>query len=251
MLDSRLSLLAEYSNWLQPTVSKVTAKYYLADIRQHLVWLIREGLEVELVICADLERYVIALGAKAIASDTNSAPYASSTIARKVSALRNFYTVLHVQGQIASNPASQLRRPPAKPKRAALQQSAEAMLPLLPATEVPSVRHIRDLAILSLSAHEQLRIGEIARLNVSDVDLKAGMVRVARRPTRKAMLFLSQTTSQLLSRWVAARRLVASGRDEAVFISLHWTSGRSTPGKRISTRGLSQILRANQTLRRI
>jgi site-specific recombinase XerC len=164
--------------------------------------------------------------------------------------MRNFYAELNVQGQIASNPASQLRRPPARRKSNANRPSAEVMLPLLPATEVPSVQLIRDLAILSLSAYERLRIGEIARLNVSDVDLKAGMVRVATRPTRKAVVFLSQTTSQLLSRWLAARRLVAAGQDEAVFISLHWTSGRSAPGTRISTRGLSQILRAHQARRR-
>lgn len=239
-----------YSNWLQARVTRATTVYYVADVRQYLVWLNQQGVKVELATLTDLQRYVSALGEKAIPGDGSSPLYADTTIGRKVSALRTFHGALLALGHIASNPACQLRRPHSRPKPNSPRPSVETLLTSLPVTEVPSPRHIRDMAVLALSVHEQLRIGEIARLNVTDVDLKAGLVHVTGRPPHRLTAFLSQATAQVLSRWLAVRRLVASGRDEAVFISLHWTSGRSIPGTRISRRGLSRILHAYRRARR-
>jgi site-specific recombinase XerC len=66
---------------------------------------------------------------------------------------------------------------------------------------------------------------------------KQGVVVVKDRKEKLHVIILDPAGQSYLSRWLVVRRLF-SNNTEAVFISMHWTSGRATPGQRISERGI-------------
>jgi len=74
-------------------------------------------------------------------------------------------------------------------------------------------------------------------LNLQDVDERQGMLVLKDRMMKVCVVILEPATQSYLSRWIVVRRLF-SNNTEAVFVSLHWTSGRGLPGRRISERGL-------------
>jgi site-specific recombinase XerC len=100
-------------------------------------------------------------------------------------------------------------------------------------------KRIRDLALLALVWHDQLTTGQLCQLNLGDVDLAAGCAQVQLRGKRRT-LFLARETLPYLQRWLAVRRLYQP-LTNALFISLHWTTGRSQPHERLSPRGVFAI----------
>lgn len=103
-----------------------------------------------------------------------------------------------------------------------------------------SPQGLRDLAILRLKANG-LTLRQIHRLNLLDLNEAQGILVVQNRNRKKRMVILETDDQQILSRWLVVRQLFVSNT-EAVFISLHWTSGRSKPGQRLSERSLNNII---------
>jgi integrase/recombinase XerD len=104
--------------------------------------------------------------------------YASSTIARKVAALKSFFHFLITEGLIGDNPTTSLDSPKVK-KRLPRTLAGEEVDKLLavPAREVgPKAQ--RDTALLELLYATGMRVTELVTLAVEDVNLVAGIVRV-------------------------------------------------------------------------
>jgi site-specific recombinase XerD len=101
---------------------------------------------------------------------------------------------------------------------------------------VTSPRGLRDLALLHLLVNG-MTIRQLHHLDLSDIDEKQGVVVVKDRNEKLRVIILEPEGQSYLSRWIMVRRLFSNNTD-AVFISLHWTSGRATPGQRISERGI-------------
>jgi len=99
-----------------------------------------------------------------------------------------------------------------------------------------SPRGLRDLALLHLLA-SGITARQLHRLNLQDVNEEQGVVVVKCRNGKVRMAILDPEGQKYLSRWLVVRGLF-SNNTEAVFISLHWTAGRATPGQRISERGI-------------
>jgi len=95
---------------------------------------------------------------------------------------------------------------------------------------------LRDQAILRLLANG-LSLRQIHKLNLQDVNEAQGIVTVPRRNGKTQIIILDPIDQSILSRWMTIRQLFANAT-EAVFISLHWTSGRAEPGQRLSERGI-------------
>lgn len=243
MSDPAANVLGEYAARLHSKVACETARYYVADVRQHLEWLAKHGLEIDRVTADDLRGYIDCLMDEERPLRAGYVGrYAISTVARKVSALREFYMSLHESGRIASNPAAKLKPPAVRAKRCVPRLSPDVSVQRLSAFDTSTARRIRDQAIIALATLEGLKVGEICKMNVADVDLEAGIVHVSRRCEKQTTVYLSKLACQALTRWLAVRRLLHNGKDDAVFISMHWTAGRSVPGGRISKRGLHQVL---------
>jgi len=95
--------------------------------------------------------------------------FAKPTIARKLSALRSFFSYLKDSGAISTNPARSLKGPPT-PRNIPKALSSEAVNVLFKMCE-SSEEPIRDTVVLEVLYGCGLRISELAGLKWSDVDL--------------------------------------------------------------------------------
>jgi len=104
--------------------------------------------------------------------------YASSTIARKVAALKSFFHFLKTEGLISEAPTSSLDSPKVK-KRLPRTLSGEDIERLLTApTRKVGPKSQRDTALLELLYATGVRVTELVTLGLDDVNLVAGIVRV-------------------------------------------------------------------------
>lgn len=114
--------------------------------------------------------------------------YASSTVARKVAAIKSFFHYLVNQGELEDDPTATLDSPKVR-KRLPKSITQDEMGRLL---EEPSreqtPKALRDRALLEVLYATGLRVTELVSLNVDDVNLASGTVRVVRPKDQRERL---------------------------------------------------------------
>jgi integrase/recombinase XerD len=104
--------------------------------------------------------------------------YTSSTVARKVAAIKSFFHYLMAEKAITDDPTATLDSPKVK-KRLPKAISREDIERLLTApAQGTTAKSQRDHALLELLYASGMRVTELVSLDVSDVNLASGSVRV-------------------------------------------------------------------------
>jgi integrase/recombinase XerD len=108
-------------------------------------------------------------------------PYAPSSIARKVAAVKSFFNYLHARNMIPGNPTEQIDSPKVEkrlPKTLAAKEIEELLqAPLRGNTP----KHLRDTALLNMLYSTGMRVSEVVFLQVDDVDLDNRVLHVTVR----------------------------------------------------------------------
>ena len=106
--------------------------------------------------------------------------YASSTVARKVAAIKSFFHYLVDRGLLEDDPTATLDSPKVR-KRLPKAIAAKELEKLLaePAQD-ESPKSLRDRALLELLSATGLRVTELVSLDVDDVNLASATLRVVR-----------------------------------------------------------------------
>jgi integrase/recombinase XerC len=129
------------------------------------------------------------------------------TIARKLSSLRAFYAYLEREGAVRENPARLLSSPKLRRKLPTLlnaSAAAEVMEAPL-AREGRDVERLRDAAMLELLYGSGLRVSELAALDVNDVSLGAGEVRVLGKGKKERIVPVGSKAVESLARYLELR----------------------------------------------
>ena len=161
-----------------------------------------------------------------------------TTVARQLSALRTFFKYLQRQGVLEQNPA-----------RLAPTPKLEQSLPhFLSVDEVfhllgqrgggDNFQTLRDRAILELFYAGGLRLAELAGLNLADLDVKEGVVRVFGKGAKERLAFLGEPARQALAAYLAARGQYLHQKKRPPEAALFLNKG----GSRLSTRGVARIV---------
>lgn len=131
------------------------------------------------------------------------------TIARKLSAVRGFFRFLHLEDQLPANPARAVRAPKmekrlpghlSRPETDALFHLAEAR-----AAE-NTLAGTRDLLVLELLYGSGLRLSELQGLNLADMDLRSGQMRVRGKGRKERIVPITRSSIQALRRYEFRRR---------------------------------------------
>jgi integrase/recombinase XerD len=133
--------------------------------------------------------------------------YSAASIARKMAAVRSFFQYLRRKGELASDPTIGIGSPEVKkplPKTAAAED-VRALLAFTQSRETPE--GLRDHAMLRVLSATGMRVGELVTLNVDDVDLEAGRVRVVGRGIRERTLPLDAATLASLKAYLERGRV--------------------------------------------
>ncbi len=163
--------------------------------------------------------------------------YASSTVARKVAAVKSFFKFLESAGQIKNNPAKDMETPRAE-KHLPATISAEDVDRLLaaPAGDAPASQ--RDRAMLELLYATGLRVSELVALDVSDVNLDEGTVRCMGKGKKERVLPVYDRAREALATYVTQGRLKLLGKhnnEDALFLNRR--------GARLTRQGLWLIIK--------
>ncbi len=162
-----------------------------------------------------------------------------TTIGRKLASLRAFYRYLLREGGCALDPTAGIPTPrtPARLPTPLAVDDCKTLLESVDETGSPADR--RDRALLELLYGAGLRVGEAVGLDVRDVDLHRGEVRVLGKGRKERVVPLPAATRQALDSWLTGRR----GRGllaEPLFVSLR----RGGAPRRLSGRDVRRVLRS-------
>lgn len=172
----------------------------------------------------------------------------STTIARRISAVKGLYRFLRRRGEVEHDPAAQLALPKARrslPKVLAPETAAalvEAPQPVARSTprarEVSKASAARDRALLELLYGSGLRLSEIASLDLDDVDLGAGTARVLGKGQKERIVPLGPPCLRALMEWRAERMLLRSSKRPAHATALFVGRG----GMRLGVRRIETLV---------
>ncbi len=110
-----------------------------------------------------------------------------TSIARKLAAIRSFFRFLHKHGRVAQNPTEALRTPKhTKPMPVYL--SVDDMFRLLESIPAQGVLGLRNRALLETLYSAGVRVSELAGLNVRDVDIENGLIRVTGKGNKERIV---------------------------------------------------------------
>ena len=156
------------------------------------------------------------------------------SIRRSLSALRSFYRYLLRQGQVKQNPCLDVPVPKSA-KKLPKVLNVDQVMHLL--DSAPAEWHqLRDLAMFELFYSSGLRLSELVGLNLRDVDVREGSVRVLGKGRKQRELPVGRKALEALDRWLQVRREQLANTDEpAMFISQR--------GTRISVRSVQLRLK--------
>ncbi|WP_293764200.1 tyrosine recombinase XerC [uncultured Aquitalea sp.] len=140
----------------------------------------------------------------------------SRSLARKLSAWRQFYDWLEQRGSVSTNPCHGLRAPKQdKPLPKALP--VDGASGLLDHIEGDDTLSLRDKALFELMYSSGLRLSEAVNLDMPDLDLLEALVTVTGKGNKTRVLPIGQTALDALQAWLQQRATLAAS--EAVFIS--------------------------------
>jgi integrase/recombinase XerD len=214
-------------------VSPQTVRGYSSDLARYLEWAERTGADPLGSDPRILRRYL---------AELDRARYARRTIARRLSAIRSLFAYLNREGVLAHNPASVIGAPklPARLPRLVPSDLLAELLDL-PNTGDPGV--LRDRAILEILYATGARVSELSSLDIGDLDLPGGQVRVTGKGDKQRILPLHREAVSRLQEYLAEGRprLKPHAGEDAVF--LNRTGTRLTDGgvRRMLSRHLDAL----------
>jgi integrase/recombinase XerC len=114
-----------------------------------------------------------------------------ATVARKLSAIRSFFKFLEKRGHISENPTEHIMTPK-QDKTIPVYLSVDEMFRLLDSIQSDTVLGLRNRAIFETLYSSGIRVSELTRMNVSDVDFKAAVIRVLGKGNQQRMVPVGQ-----------------------------------------------------------
>ena len=220
-----LSMRAEIELFLshletERNLSPHTLKSYRTDILQLHAYLDEAGI----LSLGDVDHLVIREFLARIRSpESTGKERTASTLARKISALRTYFRFLQSRLIIRNDPLSVVRSPRRRPKLPAFL-SEEEMDRLLETPSGQGFGGTRDRAILEMLYSAGLRVSELTGVNLTDLHLREGYLRIRGKGRRERLGMLGQEAMAAIERYSHHRRgLLAKHRiegEEALFLNL-------------------------------
>lgn len=142
-----------------------------------------------------------------------------TSIARKLSSIRSFFRFLVRRGLVEANPAELVPTPKAdKFLPAVLTVDEAAALVGAPSAEakiksgVDEKTLLRDLAVLEVLYSAGIRVSELTGLDIKDVDLSAGTIRVMGKGGKERIAYLGGLAAGSLKSYIDRGRGMDCGR---------------------------------------
>ena len=222
-------LLSDFKRYLEIErhASQYTLRNYLHDLKHFIDYAVKENI-------ATLEDVDIQLLRRYIASLLEEG-YEKSSIARKLSALRSFYSYLTQVNIITKNPLLTISSPKLT-KRLPMFLSNDEVNKLITAPDSSTPLGMRDKAMLELLYASGLRVSEIAGLDIINVNLEEREVRVLGKGSKERITLMGKPAANAIDCYLHEGRpkLIGKRSTDALFLNRY--------GSRLSKRSIEQTL---------
>jgi integrase/recombinase XerD len=202
---------------LERGLSRNTLEAYRSDLQQFGEFLALHGLDPLEVRPPDLAAFLSEL-----AEGREDRPaVAPATLQRKIACLRSFYRHLRREHLIDHDPASELRSPRAS-GRLPTVLSRDEVIRLLAAPRGTSPAALRDRALLETMYACGLRASEATELELSQLDLEAGILRARGKGSKERIVPIGTKAIEALHQYLdkGRPRLVGVREEPRVFVNL-------------------------------
>ncbi|MCA2428842.1 tyrosine recombinase XerC [Vibrio sp. YT-18] len=141
----------------------------------------------------------------------------ASSLATRLSSLRSFFDFLILRGEMSANPAKGVSAPRKKrplPKNLDVDEVNQ----LLEVNEDDPLA-IRDRAMMELMYGAGLRLAELVSVDVRDVQLRSGELRVIGKGDKERKVPFSGMATEWVGKWLRVRGDLAAPGEPALFVS--------------------------------
>ncbi len=182
--------------WMERGLSEHTLAAYRRDLRRFSTWLDPQDLKLANAQRSHIQGFLAAELDRGLSA---------RSVARALSSLRAYYRHLLESGRRADDPAEQVESP--KVGRYIPASLAESeVLDLLAAPDTNTPRGLRDRAMLELIYATGLRVSELIGLQESQINLRAGIVRVVGKGSRERIVPMGEEALEWLQRYLHQAR---------------------------------------------
>jgi integrase/recombinase XerD len=219
---------------LERGLSRNTLEAYRSDLQQYGEFLARQGVDPLAVVPTDLASFVTELAD----GRDGRPPVAPATLQRKIACLRSFYRHLRRDGILEHDPTSELRAPRSR-QRLPKVLSRDEVARLLQQPRGSSPGAIRDRALLETMYACGLRASEAIGLELSDMDLEAGILRARGKGSKERIVPIGTKAIESLNDYLdkARPRLIGDRDQPRLFVNLR--------GGGLSRQGLYKIVQGH------
>lgn len=218
-----------YLNYLEAerNFSPYTVRNYRADLVDFFQFLKTKGIGS----LGEVDKHVL----RDYLSNLTDRKLVKASIARKMSALRSFFSYLVREGITDTNPAAAISSPKLEKRLPSFLTVAETVR-LLTTPDLTKPEGFRDRALMEFLYASGLRVSELVSLNLEQVNLETGEIRVWGKGAKERVVLIGKPAAAALSTYISEGRSRLTGKKatSALFLNRY--------GERIITRQVEKIV---------
>lgn len=209
-------------------LSEHTLVNYAIDLRKLFAFLKQKGLTL-----GQLER----LAAREYLYALEKEGFARRSLARKISAVRTFFRYLIKEKKLSKNPFELISTPKIARRLPNFLTETEIKALLEVVLSDPTPAGLRDRAILELLYGAGIRVSELVKLNLSDLELEGGEVKVLGKGHKERIALLGRYGIRALKDYISKgrSRLATPQSGRVLFLN--------TRGTRLTARSVERMIR--------
>lgn len=226
MLNHHLNQFLQHMRY-ERSVSPHTLRNYASDLGQFREYLLNIEKRDDVSV-TDIDRLTI----REWMASLHAADKKKTSIARKLASLRTFFQFLVREGKLESNPAKLVATPRIE-RKLPNHLSIEDAVRFIETPDVNTDLGRRDRAIIEFLYATGIRVGELVKINLKDIDFREKLVRVTGKRKKQRIVPFGEPALQALMHYLHETRPAflnecpPAERDlQAVF--LHRRGGRLT-----------------------
>jgi integrase/recombinase XerC len=230
------NIIGDFQNYLdvERNVSAHTRTAYVGDIQEFAGFLIDNNFIKERDEIIKTEPEII----RQYLSHLYRQKVKKVTVNRKISSLRAFYKYVLRRGMIVKNPAEMIQTLKTE-KYMPTFLSVDEMFELLQAQNGSSVLVLRNRAMLELFYSCGLRLGELAGLDLPDIDFNQKLVKVRGKGRKERIVPVGEPALKSLGGYLEKTGELRKETNADVFKTPLFLN---VNGKRITTRSIARIV---------
>jgi integrase/recombinase XerC len=204
-------------------LSPLTLLHYRRDLAQCMAYCDSAGVaNWDRLTGAEVRGWVAAMHRRGLSG---------KSIQRALSALRSFYRYLLREQAVTHHPVTGVTAPKSARRLPKTLTADQATRLVMLAGHDPLM--VRDRALLELLYSSGLRLSEVVNLNLAELDLTGGLVRVTGKGRKVREVPVGAKARAALGAWLAARHRFAGAGEVAVFVA---RGGKRLGGRAVQNR---------------